>query len=87
MNKQNLGLNPNTITNHAMRSISNKMSRTIVPRPKNDWKARRTSVGNALKDVPMLDVFLERLKPAYGKSTNNSIIKNKQFETKEEITP
>jgi hypothetical protein len=51
-------------------------------------------VGNALKDVPMLDVFLERLKPAYNKSrmnsnnnNNNNSSKNIKTDEGKEIMP
>jgi hypothetical protein len=50
----------------------------VPPPPGSEWsKHRRTSVGNGMKEVPMLDVFLERLKPAYNNNNNNNNNKSK----------
>ena len=52
---------------------SNKTRSFVPPPPGNEWnKSRRTSVGNGMREVPMLDVFLERLKPAYNNNNNKS---------------
>jgi hypothetical protein len=92
-NKQN---NNNQVHHHNNNNISktNKTRSFVPPHPGSEWgKPRRTSVGNALKDVPMLDVFLERLKPAYNKSrmnsnnSNNNNSKNIKTDEGKEIMP
>ena len=77
-------LKPTSGNNHNNFGKNHKAGRSFVPPPPGtEWtKTRRTSVGSNMKEVPMLDVFLERLKPTYNNNNNNNNSKSRSNNSK-----